>query len=181
LHGDLRERKFLSACEPKVRSKAVVSAAVSPLRIAFAALWIALQGTLIATSGARADGAFGFRMFSESSTIEYSLRREVKTPLGPVVIVPAPDGEWVAKDGSGVPRRIAWGDRVKRPELDVFDATFHASYSARAQLARLEMALDDVASHIPEDAETRRLLLTVTIRRNGRDPEVFHYASRQRL
>lgn len=135
------------------------------------------------TASARPEAAFGFRMFSESSTISYSLSREVRGGPGPedVLVVPVPDGEWSAKDSQGVLRHVSWRDRVKRPELAAFDVTFHASYSARAQLSRLGSALDDVAAHIPDDRDTVRLLLSVTIRHNGREPEVVHLASARRL
>jgi hypothetical protein len=157
-----------------------VSEGLPTVRVAFSAIWLALQGTLVATAGARPDGAFGFRMFSESSTIEVVLRRVVKTPFG-TKIVHVTDGAWMARDGGGVQHRLAWNDRVKREEMNIFDTTYHASYGARAQLARFEAALEDVATHIPEDAETSRLLLDITIRRNGREPEVFHLASRPRF
>jgi hypothetical protein len=76
---------------------------------------------------------------------------------------------------------VSWRDRVKRDELTAFDVTFHAAYSGRAQLARLAAALEDVATHTPDDRETVRLLLDVTIKRNGREPEVFHLQSSRRL
>ena len=152
-------------------------------RIAFSFVFVAVQAALVLTAGDRPENAFGFRMFSESSTISYSLAREVKrSPLaGDVVVVPVADGEWSAKDSQGVLRHVSWRDRVKRPELCVFDATFHASYSARAQLTRLGAALDDVATHTPDDQETVRLLMDVTIRHNGREPEVIHLTSVRRL
>ncbi len=152
-------------------------------RIAFSAAFVMVQATLVITAGGRPEAAFGFRMFSESSTISYSLSREVRSGPGAddVVVVPVPDGEWSAKDSQGVLRHVSWRDRVKRPELGAFDATFHASYSARAQLSRLTAALDDVAAHTPDDRETVRLLLDVTIRHNGREPEVIHLQSARRL
>lgn len=152
-------------------------------RIAFSAAFVAVQATLVITAGTRPEAAFGFRMFSESSTISYSLSREVRSGADAQegVLLPVPDGEWSARDSEGVLRHVSWRDRVKRPELSAFDVTFHASYSARAQLARLTAALEDVAAHTPDDRETVRLLLTVTIRHNGREPEVIHLASARRL
>ena len=49
-------------------------------------------------------------------------------------------------DAVGVVHRVRWGERVRRPELSRFDATMHASYGARAQIARWQAAVDDVAS-----------------------------------
>lgn len=152
-------------------------------RIAFSAVFLAVQAALVLTAGSRPEAAFGFRMFSESSTISYSLSREVRRHPGDegIVVVPVADGEWSAKDSQGVLRHVSWRDRVKRPELAAFDVTLHASYSARAQLSRLTAALDDVAAHTPDDHETVRLLMDVTIRHNGREPEVIHLASARRL
>ena len=42
-------------------------------------------------------------------------------------------------------------------------------------------ALDDVADHVPEDAETRRLRAEVVVRRNGRDPDVVTLRSRSEV
>jgi len=52
----------------------------------------------------------------------------------------------------------------------VFDRETHAAYGAAAQLARLQGALEDVSTHLPEDAETERFILVVTTRKNGREP-----------
>jgi hypothetical protein len=42
---------------------------------------------------------------------------------------------------------------------------------------RLQAALDDVASHTPDDAETRELVLDVEVRKNGREPYVARLTS----
>ena len=145
--------------------------------VGFAALWIATQAALVLTADSRPDAIFGFRMFSESSTIAAHLSREVAGPGGAPQIVPVVGGEWAAHDKSGELHHFRWRDRVIEGALASFDVTMHASYSASAQLARWRAALDDVAAHIPEDADTRRLLLDVTIRKNGREPKTFHFAS----
>jgi hypothetical protein len=146
------------------------------LRLVFAAAWIALQFALILTADRRPDGAFGFRMFSESSTIKLVLYREIDDGAR----VHVEDGTWSARDAGGLTRRFSWFDRVKNPPMSFFDADVPASYGAAAQLSRLQLALDDVATHIPDDAETKRLLLDVTVKRNGREPYVVHLASAPR-
>jgi hypothetical protein len=146
-----------------------------PLQIAFALAYVGAQIGLIATAGSRADGAFGFRMFSESSELEAHLVREVGEGEVPVV-----GGEWIAHDRGGAPRRIKWTDRVRRRELATFDTRIHASYGARAQIARWQAAVEDVASHTPEDAETRRLSVDLVIRRNGREAETVRVSSAPR-
>lgn len=143
--------------------------------MAFAIVWVAVQAVLVLTAGRRADAAFGFRMFSESSTVSATLSREVNGQ-----VVPVTDGTWSAKDAGGLEHRISWYDRVKRYELGRFGAEIHASYGADAQLERFQAALDDVASHTPEDAETHRLLLDVVVRKNGREPRTVHLASKAR-
>lgn len=143
-------------------------------RVVFAALWIVVQGTLILTADRRVDGAFGFRMFSESSTIKLTLYRE--TEGGRVQVE---GGVWTAHAANGTVNRLTWYDRVKVP-FWVFDQEMHASYGARAQLSRLQEALDDVAAHTPNDVETKRLLLDVTVKRNGHEPVVQHLVSRER-
>jgi hypothetical protein len=143
--------------------------------VLFAAAWLSLQLGLVLTASRRPDGAFGFRMFPESSTVEVALFRELGRER-----VPVTDGAWTARDASGVAHTFTWRDRVKRPELAAFDVEMHASYGAAAQLARWQAALDDVAAHIPADAETRRLTLDVTVRRNGREPHVVRLESAER-
>lgn len=145
-------------------------------RILVAALWIGLQVALICTADRRIDGAFGFRMFSESSSIKVSLYREV----GASGRVRVEGGVWSAHSSDGSIRRFSWYDRVPSPYW-LFDQEMHASYGAATQLARLQGAVDDVAAHIPEDSETRRLVLEVVVRRNGHEPVIHRLASRERL
>lgn len=151
------------------------------LRAVVAAVWIAGQVALIATGPRRSDGAFAFRMFPESSTIEIHLSREVIAQSGQgTVRVPVENGRWLARDTDGVLHRFRWDERVTDGNLFPYGEPVHASYGAAAQLERLALALDDVASHIPEDAETARLVADVTIRKNGGPPQHVELASRWR-
>jgi len=140
----------------------------------FAAVWILVQLGLIATADRREGGSFGFRMFSESSSMKLVLYREVR---GAKLHVEG--GTWNARSSDGTVHRINWYDRVPAPYW-VFDQEMHASYGAATQLARLQRAIDDVASHIPNDDETSRLVLEVSVRRNGREPVVHALSSRAR-
>jgi hypothetical protein len=148
--------------------------------VVFAIAWIGVQGSLILTAGRRPDGAFGFRMFQESSTLKVSLYREIAGEEGRRTRVQVVDGTWTARDAGGMQRRFAWTDRIRRRDLAIFDAEISAGYGAAAQVARWQAALDDVATHTPDDAETRRLLLDITVRRNGREPYVVRLASAER-
>jgi hypothetical protein len=149
-------------------------------RVVFAFVWVATQITLVITADRRPDAAFGFRMFSESSTLKIALHREVVDGDGHVMRVHVDDGVWSARDANGSSHRYAWNERVRRQELATFDAEINAKYAVDAQLARLRAALDDVATHVPDDVETRRFLLDVTVRKNGREPYVVHLASAER-
>jgi hypothetical protein len=134
-------------------------------RVAFAVSWIAGQLGLVLTAGRRPDHVFGFRMFPEASTVEIHVMRV--TAAGEL---PAPRGEWSARDASGQLRHFRWRDRVHDPVLGALDERVFASYGVDAQLARLQRALDDVAHHLDEDAETVGLRANVVVRKNGRDP-----------
>lgn len=150
-------------------------------RVVFAAIFLAGQVALVLTAGRRSDAAFGFRMFSESSTLSFTLSRQLDAPSGHgTVALPVEDGTWLARDRNGNLHKFAWHDRVKEPGLAIFDTTLHASYGIAAQLARLQAALDDVAAHVPEDAETHHFALDVTFRKNGREPTFVHLTSRAR-
>jgi len=146
------------------------------VRVAFAACWLAGQIALVLTAARRSDGAFGFRMFPEASTIEIRLAREIESGGGApaaggvVNSIAAPHGEWAARDVRGQLRHFSWHDRVRDPTLSAVDARVFAPYGADAQLARLQLALDDVVDHVPEDAETIRLRADVLVWKNGREP-----------
>ncbi len=181
-------------------------------RVLFAFVWVTTQITLVITADRRPDAAFGFRMFSESSTLKIALYREVTgrevtgrevtgrevtgrevtgrevtgrevtgREDGQVTRVHVDDGVWSARTASGGSRNYAWRERVRRQELATFDTEINAKYAVDAQLARLQAALDDLAAHVPDDVETRRFLLDVTVRKNGREPYVVHLASGERL
>jgi len=150
-------------------------------RAAFVAIWLLGQSALVLTAGRRADAAFGFRMFSESTTMTITLSREVRAPTGEgTVLVPVEDGRWVARDRDGLPHRFAWNDRVLDPVVGTLGLTMHAAYGGAAQLERLQAALDDVATHVPEDADTHALVADVVLQKNGREPQNLRLTSAPR-
>lgn len=149
-------------------------------RIVFAVVWVGLQIALVLTADRRPDGAFGYRMFTESSTMKIALYREIIAEDGGRKRVHVDDGVWSARDGGGLRRRFEWTDRVRRRDLLTLDVERNAGYGAAANIARLQAALDDVASHTPDDAETKRFAIELTIRRNGREPYVVHLTSAER-
>jgi hypothetical protein len=150
-------------------------------RFAVATIWIAGQAALILTGPKRADGAFAFRMFPESSTIEVHLVREVVAQSGHgVEEVPVEKGAWLAHDARGTLHRFRWDDRVKDANLFPYGEPIHAGYGAAAQLDRIAHALDDVATHTAGDDDTVRLIANVVVRKNGGPPERVRFESRYR-
>lgn len=143
---------------------------MADLRIVFAVVWIGLQIGLVATAGRRPDGAFGYRMFPEASTIKVVLSRELADGRR----VHVENGLWTDATHR---RHFDWFERVPYWRLD---AEMNASYGSAAQLDRLQHALDDVASHLDGDIETRRLVAEVMVRRNGREPVLHTLVSHER-
>lgn len=113
------------------------------------------------------DRALGFQMFNESSRITIHLFREVGRKRERVLL-PVPEGRWRAPDARGVYHDFAWTDRVRAKPLHTLGQSVHASYGLDAQLFRLQAALEDVVSHIPDDARTRALVAEVDTVKNGR-------------
>lgn len=138
--------------------------------IVFAVVWLGVQIGLVATAGRRADGAFGFRMFPEASTIKVVLFRELADGRR----VHVENGMWTDATHR---RHFDWFERVRSFRLEV---ETNASYGSAAQLDRLQHALDDVASHLDGDVETRRLGAEVMVRKNGRDPVLHTLVSHER-
>jgi hypothetical protein len=127
-----------------------------------------MQVALVLSAGRRLDHSFGFRMFSEASTMEVRLARQVASGW-----VATPHGEWSARDGQGQLRHFSWRDRVHDLALASLDERVFASYGVDTQLAQLQRALDDVTDHVPEDGETLRFRADVTYWKNGREPRAL--------
>ena len=137
-------------------------------RVIFVVLFLGLQLGLVLTAQQRPDRTFAFRMFNESSSLKFELYREVKARRGRRRI-PVPDGNWQARTPAGSVAEFHWTSRVRYASLTRPSQFVHAPYGLDAQLFRLQKALDDVAAHIPEDAETLALIAVVDTLKNGRD------------
>ncbi len=135
------------------------------------ASWLGVQATLIATSGARPEHAFGFRMFGEASYLQYTLSRVVRDG-DRLHEVACPNGQYVA---SG--RSFDWHTWVRQTGLGTFDRKLFASYGIAAQLARLEAAVHSFAEHVPGDRQTLRFVLSGWTQRNGGPELPFRFES----
>lgn len=144
-----------------------------------AAVYLTVQASLVLTAGQRPDGVFSFQMFNESSRIAIALGRRLRAPDGATLVVPT-DGTWEANDANGVVHQFRWTDRVRDPILGTLGRPVSASYGVAAQLFRLQKALDDVAGHLDDDAETRGVVADVRVWRNGRDSYQTRLESRPR-
>jgi hypothetical protein len=146
----------------------------------FAAVWLGVQAALVMTAARRSDGAFGFCIARESTSLKLALFREVDGPDGPTRIH-VDDGVWPSRGPDGRVHRQSWYDRVPIPRW-IFDRETTAPDGLAAERERLQRELDDVAAHLSleDDAETRRLLLEVSARRNGREPVTLQLWSRPR-
>jgi hypothetical protein len=136
-------------------------------RRVFAVLFFAAQAGLILTAEQRPDRILAFRMFNESSSLKFELFRSVKSRRGERLL-PVQAGAWTARGPDGVEHEFRWADRVPVQGLQPGSDFIHATYGLDAQLFRLQRALDDVASHTREDAETRALVAVAQGLKNGR-------------
>jgi hypothetical protein len=136
------------------------------LRAAFAVGFFGLELAVIAWGQRAPDHVFGFQMFNESSRITIHLKREVRRQEA-VTLVPVPRGTWRAPNRDGAMVKYNWQSRVRYFPLTALEQDVHASYGLRAQLFRLQAALEDMASHIPEDTTTLALVADVETLHNG--------------
>jgi len=148
-------------------------------RAPFFCAYLAAQLVILARAQRSPDFVFGFQMFNASSNMTISLFREVRHK-GRRKLVPVRAGTWEAKDERGTTHTFRWQDRVHDGVLGTLDASVHASYGLDAQLYRLQFALEDVASHTPEDRETEALIAHVETLKNGRDRGEVHLRANRR-
>ena len=137
-------------------------------RVVFAAAYLALQLSLIATASRRPDRVFGFQMFNASADIRVALLRRVVSADGTPRLVRIHGGVWKARDASGAQHALRWSDFVQDDMLQGSDVRVHARYGADAQLLHLQHALQYVARAATQDAETRAFVAEVLVWDNGR-------------
>lgn len=145
----------------------------------FVAAFVGVQLALILSADQRPDRVFGFRMFNESSSLEFELFRLVRR-RGRERLVSVHRGAWSAKDHTGRVHEFHWTDRVRYGALMRPSVFVHATYGLDAQLFRLQRALDDVAAHTAEDAETLALVAVADTVKNGREAGKVRLSSARR-
>lgn len=148
-------------------------------RAAFFIAFIAVQLALVLTAESRPDRIFGFRMFNESSSAKFDLFRRVRRGRRER-LVPLRDGTWQARTPAGESREFHWTDSVRYTALQEPSRFVHATYGLDAQLFRLQQALDYVAQHTPDDAETLSFVAKVETLKNGRPGPRVELTSRAR-
>ena len=146
-------------------------------RAVFVVVFLGLELSAIAWGLRAPDHVLAFQMFNESSSLKVQLFREVQRKRR-WVLVPVPEGRWQARDGDGALRDFSWHDRVKYEPLSKLGRSIPASYGLSAQLFRLQAALDDVATHIHDDTQTRALVAVVEATHNGRPKTIRLRADR---
>jgi hypothetical protein len=144
-------------------------------RALFCVLFFGSEALLVATAGMRSDRSYGFRMFPESSTIAVHMSRRLDGGR----LVPIEGGRWQAHDCAGGVHSFRWAEMVRVPAPSRLDAPVGAPYGVESEEHRTRDALAWVATHTPDDCETRTLVARIEPRKNGRalDPveiEVAH-------
>jgi hypothetical protein len=137
-------------------------------RALFAGAFLLGQIALIAFAQRAPDHVFGFQMFNASSELKITLYRQIHM-YGKPYRLSVQHAAWQARDKNKVTHAFRWNDRVHDGVLGQLDTFVHASYGLDAQLFRLQFALNDVAAHIPDDAETDALVAVVETVKNGRE------------
>jgi hypothetical protein len=140
-------------------------------RAVFCAAFFGGEAVLVLSAGARSDRSYGFQMFPETSSIVLHVSRRLDDGR----VAPIENGRWQAKDCGGKPHSFAWGTMVRPPAPWRLDATVAAPYGVDSEVHRARDALRWVASHTPEDCETRAYVAKVQLRRNGRDLEPIDF------
>jgi hypothetical protein len=146
-------------------------------RMAFLALFFGGEAVLIGTATMRTDRSYGFRMFPESSSLVLHVERR----LADGKLVPIADGRWNARDCQGNPRSFMWARMVREPAPSRLDKSVGAPYGVDNEVQRAADALRWVSDHTPDDCETRALVATIQVKKNGRpQPEVSLEVTRGR-
>ena len=139
-------------------------------RVAFALCFFAAELALIVSAPLRVDRVFGFEMFNASSDIEIQLARKLRDRGGRLIEHSLPNGEWTATDAQGRPHVFRCRELVRATRLTRIGVKTHAKDGVNAQLYHLQRALDHVAAHIPDDAQTVALVARVHAVHNGHTP-----------
>ena len=134
--------------------------------LAFCTLYIGLQLLFIVKAHFQSDKRFGFWMFAETTIFSAKLYRitadgkKIKTR----------NGRWRFAKG-GTSGAYNWNSMVKDYRLYNLESRKRAKGSMSRTLLFLDATLDYVIDRIPDDPETRQLVLEVTYAKAGNDEQ----------
>ncbi len=144
--------------------------------IGFCTCYLLVQLSLITRAHFSDDKRFGFWMFAETTLFSAELYRitvdgkKVKTK----------NGIWrVNEDGKRL--TYSWDRMVRDYRLNSLEREKRAKGSISLTLKFFDAALDYVADRIPDDHETRQLVLTVTYHKVGREKQTVTLESKKRI
>ncbi|MDY7106171.1 MAG: hypothetical protein S0880_33740 [Actinomycetota bacterium] len=121
-------------------------------RAVFVAL-VALHLSFVLRGGSDPHARFAFRPFQHSDTWSAEIVRVTNDGRR----LPIDDGTWA----------YDWRELTRIAQLQNHGSPRHASDGADATLDLLDRALDWVATHTPDDTDTRYLEATVIVRHDG--------------
>ena len=142
----------------------------------FVVLYLGIQLFFVLRSHTVTDKKFGFWMFPESTYFRASLARELANGS----VVRTRNGAWHARKVDGSRAIFLWDDFVNYYRLGNLESRRRAKGNFQTTLGYFQHALNYVATHIPADSETKKLILTVYYTRSGNPLKVVTLESIER-
>ena len=143
---------------------------------AFCTAYLGLQLLLIIRGHLTPSKHFGFWMFPESTFFVAKLYRRLEN--GKEVL--APFGTWSVKNSAGQIKRYEWRDFVSGYEMEDLGVRTRSKGTFSDTSRYFEEALNFIADRIPEDTETKQLLLKLQFDKAGLTRDILVLRSRER-
>ena len=134
--------------------------------LTFCFLYLAIQAAFIVKAHFSPDKRFGFWMFAETSEYTATLYRITKDGTK----LKTKNGRWRVRT-EGRRKTYSWDRFVRDYRLYNLESNKRAKGSMSRTLKFLDAALDFVADRIPDDQETRQLVLEITYSKAGNEPQ----------
>ena len=142
----------------------------------FCLLYLGLQLFLIIRGHFTPSKHFGFWMFPESTFFVAKLYRRLEN--GKEVL--APFGSWSVKDAEGKLKRYEWRDFVSGYEMEDLGVRTRSKGTFSDTSRYFEEALNFIAVRIPEDTETKQLVLKFKFDKAGLTRDILVLRSHER-